>query len=758
MQTLPVSFWSLGWRSLWRDWRAGELRLLLLAVTLAVAALTAVAFFADRLQGGLQRDARALIGGDAVIQSDQPAPPAFAEKAKTLGLQSVQTLSFPTMGRARDEDGGAARLVALKVVAPGYPLRGGLRVADGPDAAEAATRDIPAPGTVWVDAALLSALDLKIGQPLLLGDASLTLAKVIVVESDRGAGFMSFAPRVMINAADLPATALVQPASRIGYRLALAGPEPAVKQYVAWAEVEIKKPGVRGLRLESLEGGRPEMQQTLARAEKFLNLVALLAALLSAVAVAIAARGFAQRHLDDCAMLRVLGLSQGAMARAYAFEFIAVGLAASALGVLAGFALHYVFVLLLAGLVESALPAASVWPVLLGLGMGLTLMVAFGLPPVLQLAQVPPLRVVRRDVGQLKPATLVVLGLGVAGFAVLLLAASRDLKLGGIAVGGFAAAVAVFQGWDSGLAAGLWPLRQALQARGLQWDARSLPEGLQDMLALVEARAAKPPLAHDGPTPVAVPLRRGSEAARTVAFFGDVLLAIARSAQGRGSARAADVWRQIDETGPQSVPIVLMTCALIGLMLAYMGGAQLGRIGAQYFVADVVTVGMVRELAGLMTGVILAGRLGAAFAAHIGTMQANEEIDALRALGVDPISYLVLPRLLAMVVVAPALIVLGAAVGVLAAWPVATQTYGVASAEYWHQCWRAITVTHVLIGLFKGVLYVALIALAGCREGLHAGRNAQAVGQATTAAVVKALVWIVIAACGTTVVFSSLGY
>ncbi|MGM9426087.1 ABC transporter permease [Hydrogenophaga sp. MI9] len=444
MQTVPVSFWSLGWRSLWRDWRAGELRLLLLAVTLAVAALTAVAFFADRLQGGLQRDARALIGGDAVIQSDQPAPPAFAAKARALGLQSVQTLSFPTMGRARDEDGGAARLVAFKVVAPGYPLRGGLRVADGPDAPEVTTRDIPAPGTVWVDAALLSALDLKIGQPLLLGDASLTLAKVIVVESDRGAGFMSFAPRVMINAADLAATALVQPASRVGYRLALAGPEPAVKQYVTWAEAEIRKPGVRGLRLESLEGGRPEMQQTLARAEKFLNLVALLAALLSAVAVAIAARGFAQRHLDDCAMLRVLGLSQGAMARAYAFEFIAVGLAASALGVLAGFALHYVFVLLLAGLVESALPAASLWPVLLGLGMGLTLMVAFGLPPVLQLAQVPPLRVIRRDVGQLKPATLVVLGLGVAGFAVLLLAASRDLKLGGIAVGGFAAAVAVF--------------------------------------------------------------------------------------------------------------------------------------------------------------------------------------------------------------------------------------------------------------------------------------------------------------------------
>ncbi|MDZ4290414.1 MAG: FtsX-like permease family protein [Hydrogenophaga sp.] len=441
---LTVSFLSLGWRSLTRDWRAGELRLLLVAVTLAVAALTAVGFFADRLQGGLARDARALIGGDAVISSDNATPPAFEQQAQTLGLQTTQTLGFPTMGRARDEDGGAAKLVALKAVDTGYPLRGSLRVADGPQAPDAPTRDIPAPGTAWVDAALLVALDLQVGSPLLMGDSQFRIGKVIVVEPDRGAGFLTFAPRVMINAADLPATGLVQPASRLTYRLAVAGNDPAVKQFVQWAQAQIEMPGVRGLRLESLEGGQPAMQQTLERAEKFLNLVALLAALLSAVAVAIAARGFAQRHLDDCAMLRVLGLSQGTMARAYTFEFVLVGLGASVLGVLLGFALHHVFVLLLAGLVESALPAASIWPVLLGLGMGLTLMLAFGLPPVLQLAQVPPLRVIRRDVGQLKPATLAVLGLGVAGFAALLLAASRDLMLGLIAVGGFAAAVAVF--------------------------------------------------------------------------------------------------------------------------------------------------------------------------------------------------------------------------------------------------------------------------------------------------------------------------
>jgi putative ABC transport system permease protein len=201
---------------------------------------------------------------------------------------------------------------------------------------------------------------------------------------------------------------------------------------------------VRGVRVESLEGGRPELGQTLERAEKFLNLVALLAALLSAVAVALSARGFAANHLDDCAMLRVLGLSQRTIASAYAFEFAVVGLMASALGVLCGYAVHHVFVMLLAGLVDAALPAPGIWPVLFGMGMGLTLLLAFGLPPVLQLAQVPPLRVIRRDVGRLKPASLGVLGVGVAGFAALLLAASSDLTLGLIAVGGFAGATGVF--------------------------------------------------------------------------------------------------------------------------------------------------------------------------------------------------------------------------------------------------------------------------------------------------------------------------
>ncbi len=441
---MNISFWRLGARSLQRDLRSGELRLLIVAVTLAVAALTAVGFFADRLKGGLQRDARQLLGGDAVISSDNPTPGVFIEKARALGLDVVQTLGFPTMARASDAKGGAAKLVALKVVAPGYPLRGKLKIATQPGAPESVTQAIPGAGEAWIEASLLDAIGVQMTDELLLGDTRLRITKIIVNEPDRGAGFMNFAPRVMINRADVEATKLIQPASRLTYRMAVAGDNGPVRAFVTWAQEEVKNRQVRGVRVESLQSGRPELGQTLERAEKFLNLIALLAALLSAVAVALAARGFAANHLDDCAMLRVLGLSQRAIASSYAFEFTLIGLLASALGVSFGYAVHYVFVLLLAGLVDAALPAPGLWPVLFGMGMGLTLLLAFGLPPVLQLARVPALRVIRRDVGNLKPASIGVLILGIAGFATLLLAASNDLKLGLIAVGGFAAAAVIF--------------------------------------------------------------------------------------------------------------------------------------------------------------------------------------------------------------------------------------------------------------------------------------------------------------------------
>ncbi|MEO6276932.1 FtsX-like permease family protein [Roseateles sp.] len=442
----PPATLLLAWRQLLRDWRAGELRLLMLAVALAVAALCAVAFLSDRLDQGLRRDAAQLLGGDAVVASDQPTPQAIVDLAAELKLTSVRSAAFPSMARAIETQGGESRLVSVKSVSSGYPLRGRIALRESLPGQGSA----PAAGEVWADPAVADGLGLKVGDTLLLGDSRFKLAALIETEPDRGAGFINFAPRVMLTETDLAATNLVQPASRITYRLALvpapgAAPD-AVKRFVAGAEKLIEVQKLRGLRLESLESGRPEMRQTLDRAARFLRLVAMLSALLAAVAVALAARDFAARHLDACAMLRVLGQPQRRIAWAYGLEFLLAGLAASVAGVLIGLALHQVFVTLLAGLINVALPAPSIWPALLGLGLGLSLLLGFGLPPVLQLAAVPPLRVIRRELGAPKASSLLVLGAGVAGLAAILVVLAGDVVLGAIAAAGFAGAVLVFAG------------------------------------------------------------------------------------------------------------------------------------------------------------------------------------------------------------------------------------------------------------------------------------------------------------------------
>ena len=446
---------QLGWRNLWRDLRSGELNLLIVSVVLAVAALTAVGFFSDRLQAGLWRDARQLLGGDAVVVSDKPTADYFQKKALALGLKTNATLNFPSMARADDAKGGETKLVALKAVSQGYPLRGQMsllnpqsQAASSNEATSRLTRDVPQPGQAWVDPALLEVLNLQMGDAIWLGDKSFQIAALIDREPDRGAAFMNFAPRVMIHQSDVLATGLIQPASRISYRMAVSGDasQVNVQQFLKWARAEVDKPEVRGIQIESMESGRPEMRQTLDRAEKFLNLVALLAALLCAVAVALAARTYASKHLDACALLRVLGQSQQTLSVAYAFEFITAGMVASLMGVLMGYGIHHTFVWLLAGLVDVQLPPSSVGPALLGLGMGLTLLLAFGLPPVLQLAKVPAMRVIRRDVGGLQPASVGVLLMGLFGFAGALLWASRDVKLGLMTVGGFGIATLLFAG------------------------------------------------------------------------------------------------------------------------------------------------------------------------------------------------------------------------------------------------------------------------------------------------------------------------
>ncbi|NEX59635.1 ABC transporter permease [Noviherbaspirillum galbum] len=433
-----------------RDWRAGELRFLLVALIVAVASLSSVGFFVDRMRAGLQRDAHQLLGADLVINADQPIESAWREEARRRGLQLAETVAFPSMALAGSGDDTQSMLASIKAVSKDYPLRGNLKL-EGADAeAEPVdTRETPAAGTAWVDSNLLSGLHVRKGDSLRLGDASFRVAEVIAVEPDRGAAFMNFAPRVMIALPDLDATGLVQNGSRVTYRLLVAGAPRDTAAYQTWLQSRIAGDNVKGVRLESLESGRPEMRATLDRAEQFLSLVGLLSAMLAAVAVAMAARRFMLRHLDACAMLRCLGLTQNQVTMLYLAEFGLLGLAGSAVGVAAGFAAHFLLLEWLGRLVTNVLPPPGLAPALQGIATGLLLLVGFALPAILQLRNVPHNRVIRREQDPPRPAALATYGMGLLAFIGLLLWQAGNPKLGLLTAAGFLAGVAVFAviGW-----------------------------------------------------------------------------------------------------------------------------------------------------------------------------------------------------------------------------------------------------------------------------------------------------------------------
>lgn len=423
---------------LWRDWRSGELRLLFASLVLAVAALSAVGFVAQRLQGALVRDAAQLIGGDVVVVSDHPLAPDFLRHAQALRLRTARTAVFPSM--ALDVSGNRTRLVALKAVGAHYPLIAQVVLRAGFDSPPYAVSGPPQPGTVWVSPSVLGALGVAVGDRLQLGESTFRIAALLVREPDTGAGFIHFAPRVMMNQADLPATQLIQPASRVTYRLAVAGPEAATAAYADWARAWLREHAARGMRVETVADSGPAQEQTLKRAADFLHLVALITALMTAVAVAQSARDFARRRLQACAVEKALGRRQTVLLRRYAAEFAWLGAAAALLGVLCGLAAQAGLIGLLHGLIQVQvrdLPAPGWMPALFAAATGMVLLLALGLPAILQLARVPPLALLRSNLGRLQPAPALTVFAGTAAFAALLWLQAGDARLGAIAAGGF---------------------------------------------------------------------------------------------------------------------------------------------------------------------------------------------------------------------------------------------------------------------------------------------------------------------------------
>ncbi|MCX7892320.1 MAG: FtsX-like permease family protein [Burkholderiales bacterium] len=429
---------SLPLRMLARDWRAGELRVLALALFVAVTAISSVGFFADRVKQALTREAHQLLGGDLLLVADHPWSDRFRDEARARGLATAETTTLISMARSGEQ----SQLVGVKAVSDGYPLRGRLRTAAAPNAPDAETREVPRPGTVWVDERLTAALGVKAGDSLELGDSTLTVAAVLTLEPDRGVQFFNIAPRVLMNRADLAATGLVQPGSRLSYALAVAGERKTVDAFEAWAKANLG----RGESIQGLAGARPEIRQALDRAQQFLGLTAMLAAILAAVAIGLSTRRYSERHLDGYAVMRCLGASQRQLFALFAWEFVALAAAACAAGVLAGLAAQEVLARVASELIAAALPAPSLAPAAQGFAAGFVLVLGFALPPLMQLRNVPAIRVIRREVGPPRQGAVGGYALGLAAAAALLVWQAGDLKLGLYVMGGFAAAFVAFAG------------------------------------------------------------------------------------------------------------------------------------------------------------------------------------------------------------------------------------------------------------------------------------------------------------------------
>jgi len=423
-----LSTFALALRLFVRDWQAGELRVLIAALIIAVGSVTTVSFFADRVGRTIVSEASQLLGADLVVVSDRPIEPLIASEARETGLRTSHAVRFRSMVRFGDR----SLLTEVKAVAVGYPLRGRLRIRRQLEGEDFAPGRIPGTGKVWVDARLMRRLAISIGDIVALGEASFEVAALVSEEPESSAGFLNLGPRLMFNDADLTSTKLIMPGSRVQYRLFVAGESDALQTFRSFVDARLRI----GQRVETIRDARPEIRSGLKRAERFLDLSALLAVVLAGVAVALAARRHLQRHFDACAMMRCLGAVQSEILWLHVLQFVAAGAIAALIGCGVGFACQQLLASVLAPLVQVRLPPPGLLPVLHGVATGFVLLLGFALPPLISLRRVPTMRVLRRDIGAPDPAGLGAYLVGASAIAVLVLWQARDLALGGYVLAG----------------------------------------------------------------------------------------------------------------------------------------------------------------------------------------------------------------------------------------------------------------------------------------------------------------------------------
>ena len=415
-------------RSFGRELRSGEVLVLLAAVGLAVAALTAVGCLTDRIGKAVARQANEVLAADLRLRSQAPVPDEWRELAAEYNLQTADTMAFPSVVFHGDD----SALSSIRAVSAGYPLRGAVRIADAMFGEQREAAGIPAPGEVWADGALLARVGAGVGDVLDVGELQLEVAAVLTYRPDQSIGFASLAPAVVLNVADIGRSGLIGEGSRVRYALLVAGEEADVSAFNAAIEDILPDE----IRTRSAEESSERAYNAADRAQRFLSLTAVISLLLSAVAVAMSARRFAQRRMDAVALMKSLGATQRFVITVALVQLSLLGL----LGVVAGSIVGYVAEEILAGilsdLLQGELPVTGLRPVILASGSALVLMLGFALPAMIQLRNTPPLRVLRHDEMPPAPSRLLVGGLSLAAVAALLYRSVGDPRMLVILVGG----------------------------------------------------------------------------------------------------------------------------------------------------------------------------------------------------------------------------------------------------------------------------------------------------------------------------------
>src|ERR1700728_4698806 len=375
-------------RNLWRDLKSGELSVLLLALCVAVLSLTAVGFFTNRISQGVRAQAAEVLAADLRLEASTPFPESYFAKARALGLASAQILTFPTA----IFNGDVSQLAALNAVTARYPLRGHVRIADTPFGTARTTESIPGSGEAWIDARIIAQLKIALGTPLRIGASTFKVTQVLDYRPDQGTGFVNLAPAVLLSYADVAATQLIQPGSRVTYAALFAGAPDRVAEL---RDYLLANKGA-GERLREVDESSRQLNSAIERASRFLNLASLASVLLAAVAVAMGARRYATRHIDTVALMKCMGASQRFVLAISMVELTLLALAAVAVGASLGYCAQSGLAWLLRYLIRTDLPQASLAPLTVGLVTVTAMLIGFALPSLLHLKNTPPARVLRK--------------------------------------------------------------------------------------------------------------------------------------------------------------------------------------------------------------------------------------------------------------------------------------------------------------------------------------------------------------------------